>query len=168
MYTSEEGTIMKRSIVVVTGIALLLLGIAAVLSNCGGGGGGGGGVTLQPPAFNLSGNWKETQTLVNNGCGAPGIDPQSIFYFTFSQQQGSNTVVATDLSTSGTANLTLNGATLTYSEPIDTGGFCTSASQSFSVTFTSASYGSGTNTVSCNLAGGGSCTVTFNELFEKQ
>jgi hypothetical protein len=160
--------IMKRSSVVVTGLGLLLLGLAAVLSNCGGGGGGGGGVSLQSPAYNLTGNWKETQTLANNGCQAPDIDPVTTNYFSFNQQQGSNTVVATDIATNGTANLTLSGTLLTYSASVDTGGFCTSASQSFSVTFTSASYGSGTQTVSCNKTGGGSCSVTFNEKFEKQ
>ena len=162
---------MKRSSVVVTGIAILLLGITAVLSNCGGGG-GGGGTQLQAPAFNLTGNWKETQTYASNSCGLPATDfPQEIINWSFSQQQGSNTVVGTDLATSGTANFTISGAVLTYSAPIDpadTGGFCTSASQSFSVTFTSASYGSGTNTLSCNMTAGGSCTITLNEKLEKQ
>ena len=169
--TREEGMIMKRSNVVVTSIVFLLLGIGAVLSNCGGGG-GGGGVPPPPPAYNLTGNWKETQTYANNTCGLPATDfPLTIVNWSLSQQQGSNTVVATDLATNGKDNWTLSGATLSATlplDPADTDGFCTSASQSFSVTFTSATFGSGTNTIFCNKTAGGSCTVTLNEKLEKQ
>lgn len=159
---------MKRTSVVVTSIGLLFLGIVVVLSNCSGGG-GGDGVTLQPPAYNLTGNWKETQTLANNGCNAPGINQVTINYFTFNHQQGSNTVTLTDVN-NNTANVTMSGDTVTYSAPmsLDTGGFCTSVTQSLRLKFTSASYGSGSQTVTCRMSAGGSCDITFNELFEKQ
>jgi hypothetical protein len=156
---------MKRSSVVVMSVAFLFLGVAVVINNCGGGG-GGSTPAPQAPSYNLTGNWKETQIVpANNGCGAPGVT--NIVFWSFSQQEGSNTVVATDLTNPGTVNLNLSGATLTYTAPFDSGGGCTSATQSLSVTFTSANLGTGTQTVTCN-SNGGTCTATLNETFEKQ
>jgi len=94
---------MKRSSVVVTSIGLLILSIAVVMSNCGGGGGGGGGPTLQPPAYNLTGNWQETQTVSQtDSCGLPGLNHQ----WTMSQQSGSNTVTLGPLGQPATINMT--------------------------------------------------------------
>ena len=152
---------MKRSSVVVTGLALLLLCITVVLSNCGGGG-GGGSQPLQPPAYNLSGNWQETQTLSQqNGCGATG---PNYVQWSMSQQSGSNTVTITIQS--GSVSATMSGNNLTYSGPLDVGDPNVSCNQSLVVTFTSSTHGSGSNTAKCTYTGG-SCTTIFNEVLDR-
>ena len=154
---------MKRSSVVVTSIGLLILSIAVVMSNCGGGG-GGGGPTLQPPAYNLTGNWQETQTVSQtDSCGLPGLNHQ----WTMSQQSGSNTVTLGPLGQPATINMTMSGNTLTFSGPLDLGIQNVSCNQFFTLTFTSATHGSGSNTVKCSDNIGNSRTEVFNEIFDK-
>jgi hypothetical protein len=163
MKSREEGMIMKRVSLLVMGIAILFLSIGVVLSSCGGGG-GGGGVTLQPPAYNLTGNWHETQTFSQpNDCPVPAENHD----WSMSQQSGSNTVTGGYIGQPQTTNFTMSGNTLSVSLPIDIGVPNASCTASLSVGFTSSTHGSGSVTLKCSDNSGNSCTTVFNEIFDK-
>jgi hypothetical protein len=151
--------IMKRSSVVAVSIALVCMGMAVILSNCGGGG-GGGGQQLSPPAFtNLAGTrWNTTDTVSQtNSCGV-GIGVSDTRVEHVLAQSGNTISIYDERSGSSAAtNQTLSGYVLTVSGPRFPIGGCSSMTESASVTLNNAGTSfSGSGTIKCLDDG---CTV---------
>lgn len=140
-------------------VSLMVLTIALV--GCGGGG-GGSGVTLQPPAYNVTGFWTITETRTSHNC--PTTPPLSLNWnANATQATGSNTVYVKDTRAGASdpaAAMTMSGNSLTFSgdryneAPAD----CDSMTASYSLTLSSATAFTGSGTVVCHWTGG-SCSI---------